>query len=856
MMSMIYLAQMIGKTSFDDFRISDLEAAMDLYDIDRKRAFEEFDKDRTKTSPFVMIRLTKEDAVRVAKRSILLKQMYELWGYGNDLNAALKDMVSRNVADDYVKKATTWSVAVAGHNVSLNEREQEAVRSEAKSHLRFSGKVRIKNAETKVRIICEFEKKRAPIEDPSIVEGTTVLGPRMTEPGTVSSLRRVFIAREILNGPRSTLLKRYSLKTRPFIGPTSTTAELALLMANQALVRRGSLVVDTFVGTGSILVALAHHGAICFGTDIDVRILRGGAASAATIATNFKHYGFTAPELIRGDASTRGSSMLRSNELFDAVVCDPPYGIRAGARKSGSSRSEVSAVPESVRHSHIPQTQAYDVDEILDDLLDNSARMLRHRGRLVFLMPAAFGMTTAELPTHPCLRLRNASEERLTGNMSRWLITYEKTAAYDPERRDQYLACLATQRVKRPSYSKMLERIEELKSAGLGNAAMDAVAANSDARDRARALKLARLQIPTDQLYRSMKPPQYGAFDEDGVPTTDLEGIPISRSKRKKLRKVMIKHAHQRAKYLNKIDDVTNSAKRNLGAKRKHAATLDDEDARSSAPSHKWKRIMTRDDRRRRYAGKNVVVVGGASALERAVVLRLVTEGACAVSILDPNAQRGRRMANEAAALIDIDGRKITNRKRDTTAQIVSHFTINFSTVSAVRSALRRATKWSSDPNVVFVGGSVISSLRNRDKSMDWEAYEAILRVFAEPLRNRSGGSIVLMLPPISPSLSSTEKADDERRYVRDLVSRLSHEFGAYGCVRGLQINALAPGIIFEGPCPSVSPELRGRIASMRLGSAMEVSSAATFLGSPDASYINGTVLNADGGLSGAKGPL
>jgi len=41
-------------------------------------------------------------------------------------------------------------------------------------------------------------------------------------------------------------------------------------------VRRGDLVYDPFVGTGSQLVAAAHLGALTLGADIDVRVLRDG----------------------------------------------------------------------------------------------------------------------------------------------------------------------------------------------------------------------------------------------------------------------------------------------------------------------------------------------------------------------------------------------------------------------------------------------------------------------------------------------------------------------------------------------------------------------------------------------------
>lgn len=41
-------------------------------------------------------------------------------------------------------------------------------------------------------------------------------------------------------------------------------------------VRKGSFVFDPFAGTGSILVAAAHFGAITLGADIDIRVLRDG----------------------------------------------------------------------------------------------------------------------------------------------------------------------------------------------------------------------------------------------------------------------------------------------------------------------------------------------------------------------------------------------------------------------------------------------------------------------------------------------------------------------------------------------------------------------------------------------------
>lgn len=50
-------------------------------------------------------------------------------------------------------------------------------------------------------------------------------------------------------------------------------AQLSLLMANQAKVQNGDIVLDPFVGTGSLLVAAAQLGAYVFGTDIDYLML-------------------------------------------------------------------------------------------------------------------------------------------------------------------------------------------------------------------------------------------------------------------------------------------------------------------------------------------------------------------------------------------------------------------------------------------------------------------------------------------------------------------------------------------------------------------------------------------------------
>lgn len=73
--------------------------------------------------------------------------------------------------------------------------------------------------------------------------------------------RRIFFGREVGYADRK-LLPTYQLKSRAYIGPTAMDAEMAFLMANQALASPGKLVYDPFAGTGSVIIAAAHFGAM------------------------------------------------------------------------------------------------------------------------------------------------------------------------------------------------------------------------------------------------------------------------------------------------------------------------------------------------------------------------------------------------------------------------------------------------------------------------------------------------------------------------------------------------------------------------------------------------------------------
>ena len=89
--------------------------------------------------------------------------------------------------------------------------------------------------------------------------------------------------------------------------------------------------------------------------------------------------------LTNGRLSTSNRVLCREGleEVVDAIVTDPPYGVRAGARKSVH-------LPYKTRvpgRDHFPHTDAYTLAECLADLLESAARLLRLGGRLVYFLP-------------------------------------------------------------------------------------------------------------------------------------------------------------------------------------------------------------------------------------------------------------------------------------------------------------------------------------------------------------------------------------------------------------------------------------------------------------------------------------
>ena len=148
-----------------------------------------------------------------------------------------------------------------------------------------------------------------------------------------------------------------SLSKRCFLQNTAMPPDVSLLMVNIAKVKPNDLVLDPCCGSCSILITAEKIDAIPFGSDFDWRPFHSetnskkGCDPKAMLRDDFR----STPMLLRSDLF---KFPLRDGK-FDAIITDPPYGIR----KSSPT------------------------DNIFNELIERSKKLLRRGGRLVFWYP-------------------------------------------------------------------------------------------------------------------------------------------------------------------------------------------------------------------------------------------------------------------------------------------------------------------------------------------------------------------------------------------------------------------------------------------------------------------------------------
>ncbi|QPG76294.1 hypothetical protein FOA43_003680 [Brettanomyces nanus] len=376
------------------------------------------------SSPFMIVQLEDDDAARkLVDRAVLTRGIYELWGKGNTLEELHSDVKTRYKALREPYMNSTFKFQVLDFQGARKSKRRHLQIIDSFMYLQFKGKVSLENPQQIFTILQTYtiDKDLCPRKEPDYC----------------------WFGRQVHLSARSRgVVDEYEIAKRPYYGTTTFESELSLVTCNLALVQKGQLVLDPFVGTGSFLLASGYFGGYTYGSDIDFLALKGGKPEQKCIKRlkdNFEHYG---TENKFGDVLCMDftNNALRKNLKIDTIICDPPYGIREGLRVCGTNdiasaeltmNKIICGEKAFLRKDYVPPKKTCSLDFMLDDLLKFANERLPIGGRLCFWMPAADNEDIPTLiPQHEGLELIHILVQHFNMWSRRLLVYVKRDSSY------------------------------------------------------------------------------------------------------------------------------------------------------------------------------------------------------------------------------------------------------------------------------------------------------------------------------------------------------------------------------------------------------------------------------------------
>ncbi|CAJ0602217.1 unnamed protein product [Cylicocyclus nassatus] len=391
-----------------NFRVPELQGICDALELD-------FDYSQVNTEQhiFIVDGHAESDIVQLLSRSVLLKSAYEhMYSAGTYEELYSQILLRKEDFERYDHNEQSFCVKVrpTGRKKGINC---------------------LKTAE---EVAAVLPLDVAPVELVDPLNTFTVLeeyqGPHDVKP------KRLIFGRLIGHG-QFKLKSFYDIKKRRYIGNTTMDPELAFIQNNISSVKAHDLVLDPFMGTAGLLLPAAHFGAYVVGTEINYQIAKAIGKSSRhdvvmrsreeSVRANFEQYG-TEGRYLSGLLADASWHDLWARPIFNAIVTDPPYGIREKGRKIGKKpRKDHWTLPGSEHEAHFPEKAPYSLERTFTDLCDLAAAVLTIGGKLSFWFPVILeSYSEACLPYHPALELISNCEQRLSLKASRRLLTYRK----------------------------------------------------------------------------------------------------------------------------------------------------------------------------------------------------------------------------------------------------------------------------------------------------------------------------------------------------------------------------------------------------------------------------------------------
>jgi 2-hydroxycyclohexanecarboxyl-CoA dehydrogenase len=251
-----------------------------------------------------------------------------------------------------------------------------------------------------------------------------------------------------------------------------------------------------------------------------------------------------------------------------------------------------------------------------------------------------------------------------------------------------------------------------------------------------------------------------------------------------------------------------------------------------------------------KLSGKIAAVTGGASGIGEATVRRFITEGA-EVAFADRDATRGLRVAAEIAA----DGGSAFFVEAD-----VGQESACLAFIQQTMERFGRLDILVNNAGIRMYQTVVEATAESWDEilSVNLKSYAYCAKGAIPAMRRARGGSIVNVASVRSIITGGNNiQYDTAKHAVAGLTRGLAMDHGA----EGIRVNAVCPGPIFT-PFHARRLQTAGRTIAQynedaasrtmlkRPGTAEEVAACILFLASDDASYVTGSLLFVDGGMT------
>jgi NAD(P)-dependent dehydrogenase (short-subunit alcohol dehydrogenase family) len=250
-----------------------------------------------------------------------------------------------------------------------------------------------------------------------------------------------------------------------------------------------------------------------------------------------------------------------------------------------------------------------------------------------------------------------------------------------------------------------------------------------------------------------------------------------------------------------------------------------------------------------RFAGRRAIVTGAASGIGAAISTRLAAEGASVVGLDRVGGRDVDRAGGRDVGLPD-------------PAPVNRILAVDLRDPAAVTAAVDAAAGLLGGAPDLLVNAAGVYLVRPLldTTAAEWDDVLAVnLRgtflVSTAAVRAGLGPGVIINLSSVAAYEGSAGEPSGAYNASKAAVSNLTRQAAAEWAPRGIRVVAVAPGVI-DTPMLRLMDDpgagrayLEASVPLRRLGTAAEIAAVACFAASPEAAYLTGTTIVADGGL-------